>query len=164
MRYTEIKTIDVANGPGIRVSLWVQGCSHHCKGCFNAETWDFNGGKQFTQKEIDYIKELLSDDVVQKHFSILGGDPLEPINHYMLENLLIQLKEKYPHLNIWLWTGYNWEQIKHLNFLKYIDVIVDGEFIEKKKDLRLKFKGSSNQRTINVKESLKNNDVVLMDL
>lgn len=164
MRYTEIKTIDVANGPGIRVSLWVQGCSHHCKGCFNAETWDFNGGKQFTQKEIDYIKELLSDDVVQKHFSILGGDPLEPVNHYMLENLLIQLKEKYPHLNIWLWTGYNWEQIKHLNFLKYIDVIVDGEFIEKKKDLRLKFKGSSNQRTINVKESLKNNDVVLMDL
>lgn len=164
MRYTEIKTIDVANGPGIRVSLWVQGCSHHCKGCFNAETWDFNGGKQFTQKEIDYIKELLSDDVVQKHFSILGGDPLEPVNHYMLENLLIQLKEKYPHLNIWLWTGYSWEQIKHLNFLKYIDVIVDGEFIEKKKDLRLKFKGSSNQRTINVKESLKNNDVVLMDL
>lgn len=164
MRYTKIKTIDVANGPGIRVSLWVQGCSHHCKGCFNAETWDFNGGKQFTQKEIDYIKELLSDDVVQKHFSILGGDPLEPVNHYMLENLLIQLKEKYPHLNIWLWTGYNWEQIKHLNFLKYIDVIVDGEFIEKKKDLRLKFKGSSNQRTINVKESLKNNDVVLMDL
>lgn len=164
MRYTEIKTIDVANGPGIRVSLWVQGCSHHCKGCFNAETWDFNGGKQFTQKEIDYIKELLSDDVVQKHFSILGGDPLEPVNYYMLENLLIQLKEKYPHLNIWLWTGYNWEQIKHLNFLKYIDVIVDGEFIEKKKDLRLKFKGSSNQRTINVKESLKNNDVVLMDL
>lgn len=164
MRYTEIKTIDVANGPGIRVSLWVQGCSHHCKGCFNAETWDFNGGKQFTQKEIDYIKELLSDDVVQKHFSILGGDPLEPVNHYMLENLLIQLKEKHPHLNIWLWTGYNWEQIKHLNFLKYIDVIVDGEFIEKKKDLRLKFKGSSNQRTINVKESLKNNDVVLMDL
>lgn len=164
MRYTEIKTIDVANGPGIRVSLWVQGCSHHCKGCFNAETWDFNGGKQFTQKEIDYIKELLSDDVVQKHFSILGGDPLEPVNHYMLENLLIQLKEKYPHLNIWLWTGYNWEQIKHLNFLKYIDVIVDGEFIEKKKDLRLKFKGSSNQRTINVKESLKNNNVVLMDL
>lgn len=164
MRYTEIKTIDVANGPGIRVSLWVQGCSHHCKGCFNAETWDFNGGKQFTQKEIDYIKELLSDDVVQKHFSILGGDPLEPVNHYMLENLLIQLKEKYPHLNIWLWTGYSWEQIKHLNFLKYIDVIVDGEFIEEKKDLRLKFKGSSNQRTINVKESLKNNNVVLMDL
>lgn len=164
MRYTEIKTIDVANGPGIRVSLWVQGCSHHCKGCFNAETWDFNGGKQFTQKEIDYIKELLSDDVVQKHFSILGGDPLEPVNHYMLENLLIQLKEKHPHLNIWLWTGYNWEQIKHLNFLKHIDVIVDGKFIEEKKDLRLKFKGSSNQRTINVKESLKNNDVVLMDL
>lgn len=164
MRYTEIKTIDVANGPGIRVSLWVQGCSHHCKGCFNAETWDFNGGKQFTQKEIDYIKELLSDDVVQKHFSILGGDPLEPVNHYMLENLLIQLKEKHPHLNIWLWTGYSWEQIKHLNFLKYIDVIVDGKFIEEKKDLRLKFKGSSNQRTINVKESLKNNNVVLMDL
>lgn len=163
MRYNQIKQIDVANGPGIRISLWTQGCSHRCEGCFNPDTWDFNGGKEFTQNEIDYIKKLLSNKTVKKDFSILGGDPLEPINYDMLENLLTQLKKEFPDLNIWLWTGYLWENIKHLNFLKHIDYVVDGEFIQSKKNLMLKFKGSSNQRIIDVKKSLQTEKIIVID-
>ncbi len=165
MRYIKIKEMDVANGPGVRVSLWTAGCSHHCKGCFNPETWDFNAGQEFTKKEIEHIKQLLSDDkLVKREFSILGGDPLEPVNHEMLEKLLIELRKDFPNLDIWLWTGYLWENVKYIKFIKYVDYVVDGMFIEEQKNLRLKFKGSSNQRIIDVKQSLKTNKSIVADI
>lgn len=161
MRYIEIKKNDVANGPGVRVSLWTAGCSHHCKGCFNSETWDFNGGQEFTDAQIQEIKDLLTDAPVEKHFSLLGGDPLEKVNHDMLKKLLIELKKDFPTLNIWCWTGYLWEDIKDFDFMKYIDVVVDGEFQEQNKNLKLQFRGSSNQRIIQVQKSLEQNQIVL---
>lgn len=159
MKYAEIKEFDVANGPGIRVSLWTQGCSHRCPNCFNKETWDFCKGKEFTYEQIEEIKNLLKSSPIKKDFSILGGDPLEKPNLPMLEILLEELKTEFPTLNIWLWTGYTWDEIKHLDLMKYIDVVVDGKFIEELKDLRLKFRGSSNQRIIDVQKSLENGTI-----
>lgn len=164
MRYVEIKKNDVANGPGVRVSLWVAGCSHHCEGCFNESTWDFCSGKEFTDTQIEEIKNLLKNSPVKKNFSILGGDPLESINHNMLEKLLKELKCDFPNLNIWIWTGYKWEDIKHLQLLKYIDVLVDGEFILSQKNLKLKFRGSSNQRVIDVQKSLNEEKIITVDI
>lgn len=172
MNYASIKIMDVANGPGIRMSLFVSGCTHYCKNCFNREAWDFNYGKPFTQNEIDYI----IDYVRGKHIAgltILGGEPLEHVNQQGLLPLLRQLREKCPEKSIWCFTGYDFEkdvlgrmineydETKEL--LSYIDVLVDGEFVEELKDLSLRFKGSSNQRTIMVQESLKTGKTVLWD-
>ena len=163
MNYAEIKTCDVANGPGVRVSLFVSGCTHHCKGCFNKEAWDFNFGKPFTDEVIDDIIEYKKPDYI-KGISLLGGEPLEQTNQQGLLPLLRKIDHIYPEKNIWCFTGYDfekdvigrmmkeWDETKE--FMSYIDVLVDGEFMIDKKDLNLVFKGSSNQRTIMVQESL----------
>ena len=170
MNYADIKKADVANGLGVRVSVFVSGCNHHCKNCFNQEAWDFNYGKEFTQKEIDKVIEELDHPYVAG-LSLLGGEPLEHVNQKGLLPLVKKVKEKFPDKNIWCYTGYtfdkdvmermckNWEETPEL--LSYLDVIVDGKFEEDKKDLKLRFRGSSNQRIIDVQESLKEKKAVL---
>lgn len=172
MNYAEIKKRDVANGPGVRVSLFVSGCTHHCKGCFNAETWDFKFGKPFTEETIEEIIIALAPAYI-KGLTLLGGDPMEKTNIQGLLPLLRRVKEVYPQKDIWCFTGYdfdkdikgfmmeNWDGTKE--FLASIDVLVDGEFIQELKSLSLKFKGSSNQRTILVKESLESGETILRD-
>lgn len=172
MNYAEIKKCDVANGPGVRVSLFVSGCTHHCPECFNQETWDFQYGKPFTQDTVDELLEALAPDYI-KGLTLLGGEPLERVNQQGLLPLLRQVRKKLPDKNIWCFTGYDyekdilgrmvkeWEETKEL--LSYIDIIVDGEFKIEQKDLGLVFKGSSNQRTIRVPESLKAGEIVYWD-
>lgn len=148
MRYADIKYPDVANGTGIRVSLFLQGCSRHCKGCFNEETWDFNGGKRFGVEEKQKILDILSNYYVTG-LSILGGEPLEQKDELIY--LLSEVKERFPEKDIWLWTGNKYEDIKDYELLYYVDVVVDGAFIESEKDISLKFRGSRNQRIIYVR-------------
>ena len=169
MNYADIKKIDVANGEGVRVSLFVSGCNHHCKGCFNQCAWDFNYGDKFTEKEEQKIIEYMDHDYIEG-LSLLGGEPLEPKNQEGLLPLVKDIKEKFPDKNIWCYTGYtfdkdvmenmfeNWPETKEL--MSYIDVLVDGKFEEDKKDLNLKFRGSSNQRIIDVPKSLKVHKVI----
>ena len=164
MNYAEIKYCDVANGPGVRTSLFVSGCSHHCPGCFNEIAWDFNYGKPFTQDTIDSIIESLKPDYIQG-LTLLGGEGLLP--------LVRQVREVLPQKDIWCFTGFlfdkdiienmckRWKETNEL--LSYIDVLVDGRFVEELKNLNLKFKGSENQRTILVNESLKSGNVILYD-
>ncbi len=173
MNYADIKTADVANGKGVRVSLFVSGCHHHCKGCFNEEAWNFNYGKEFTEKEIDKIINELDHSYIAG-LSILGGEPLEYINQKGLLPLLRKVKQEFPNKDIWCYTGYtfdkdilgnmleNCDETKEL--IKYIDVLVDGKFEEERKDLNLKFRGSSNQRIIDVKQSLKVHKVIPYEL
>lgn len=169
MNYAEIKKCDVANGPGVRVSLFVSGCTHHCKECFNPETWDFNYGREFTDNTEEEIIKYMEPEYI-KGLTLLGGEPLEHCNQQGLLPLLRKVKQIYPEKNIWCFTGYDferdvtghmlgeWEETKEM--LSYIDVMVDGEFIADKKDLNLVFKGSSNQRTIMVQESMKCGEIV----
>lgn len=169
MNYADIKKVDVANGEGVRVSLFVSGCNHHCKGCFNQCAWDFNYGDKFTEKEEQKIIEYMDHDYIEG-LSLLGGEPLEPQNQEGLLPLVREVKEKFPDKNIWCYTGFDFEKdvmgkmAKNSQttreLLKYIDVVVDGKFEEDKKDLKLQFRGSSNQRILNVKESLKSGKVV----
>ena len=171
MNYADIKKIDVANGEGVRVSLFVSGCNHHCKGCFNQCAWDFNYGNKFTEKEEQKIIEYMDHDYIEG-LSLLGGEPLEPKNQEGLLPLVKEVKEKFPNKNIWCYTGFDFEKDvmgkmaskseTTRELLKYIDVIVDGKFEEDKKDLKLQFRGSSNQRIIDVKESLKENKNVII--
>ncbi len=170
MNYADIKRIDVANGPGIRVSLFVSGCTHHCKNCFNPETWDFGFGKPFTEKEIDEILEYLEPSHI-KGLSLLGGEPFEFSNQQGLLPLVRKFKKKYPEKDLWCYTGYDFEEdIKKKmmvmwpetrELISYIDILVDGKFIEELKNLQLRFRGSSNQRIIDVKKSLETDEVVL---
>ena len=172
MNYADIKRYDVANGPGVRVSVFVSGCTHRCAGCFNEEAWDFNFGKPFTQETIDYIIDLLKPDFY-KGITFLGGEPLEHVNQQGLLPLARKIREVYPEKSIWCFTGYDfekdvlgrmineWPETKEL--LSYIDVLVDGEFIEAQKDLSLVFKGSANQRHILVQESMKSGSLVLWE-
>ena len=172
MNYADIKRYDVANGPGVRVSVFVSGCTHRCHGCFNEEAWDFNFGKPFTQETIDYIIDLLKPDFY-KGITFLGGEPLEHVNQQGLLPLARKIREVYPEKSIWCFTGYDfekdvlgrmineWPETKEL--LSYIDVLVDGEFIEAQKDLSLVFKGSANQRHILVQESMKSGSLVLWE-
>ncbi len=172
MNYADIKSIDVANGPGVRVSLFVSGCTHHCEDCFNKETWDFHFGELFGEKEIDTIIELMSHDHI-KGFSLLGGEPFEFTNQQGVLPLVRKIKETYPKKDIWCWTGYlfdkdirdkmmlNWPETREL--ISYIDILVDGKFEKDKKDLTLRFRGSSNQRIIDVQKSLASNEIILWD-
>lgn len=169
MNYADIKRIDVANGEGVRVSVFVSGCNHHCKGCFNQCAWDFNYGNKFTEEDIDKVITYLDHDYISG-LSLLGGEPLEPQNQEGLLPLVKKVKEKFPNKNIWCYTGFDFEkdvigkmakENKTSNELvRYLDVVVDGKFEEDKKDLKLRFRGSSNQRIIDVKETLKENKVV----
>ncbi len=172
MNYADIKRIDVANGPGIRVSLFVSGCTHHCKGCFNPETWDFNFGKPFNEAEINEIMEYLKPSHI-KGLSLLGGEPFEYTNQQGLLPLLRRFKSTYPEKSVWCYSGYlfdkdikermmiMWPETREL--ITYIDYLVDGKFMEDKKDLTLRFKGSSNQRIIDVKKSLVSSEIVLWE-
>ena len=170
MNYATIKNCDIANGPGVRVSLFVSGCTHHCKGCFNEVAWDFQYGEPFTQKTVDEILRLLKPDYI-KGLTLLGGEPFEPENQPAILNLLRQVKQKYPDKSIWAFSGYlfdkeilsgklgPWEVTQE--YISYLDVLVDGRFVEEKKDLSLRFRGSSNQRIIDVPASLEKNAIVL---
>ena len=150
MNYGAIKKIDVANGPGVRVSLFVSGCRNHCRGCFNPETWDFNYGQPFTRKTEDEILKALSPEWIQG-LSILGGEPLEPENRERLLPFVKRVRATLPEKDIWLYTGYVYESIQDEEIMKYVDVVVDGPFVEKEKDPRLAFRGSRNQRIIHLK-------------
>lgn len=172
MNYAGIKKLDVANGPGLRVTLFVSGCTHHCKGCFNKETWDFHYGDPFTEAvEEEILTELRRPQVAG--LTLLGGEPLERVNQQGLLPLLRRVKAEFPEKPLWCFTGYDfekdvagrmlaeWEETQE--FLSYVDILVDGEFVEEKKDLNLRFKGSSNQRTIRVQESLKEGRLILWE-
>lgn len=169
MNYAEIKYNDVANGPGVRTSLFVSGCTHRCKGCFNEIAWDFNYGQPFTEATIKEILESLKPSYIAG-LTILGGEPFEHSNQQGLLPLLRAVKKEFPDKDIWCFSGYLFdkdicermckEYDETSEMLSYIDVLVDGEFVEELKDLMLKFKGSSNQRTILVQESLKTGSIV----
>lgn len=153
MRYAKIRSMDVANGPGFRVSLWVQGCNRHCPGCFNPETWDFNGGRLFNNRvKAKFLALAENENIVG--FSVLGGEPLQQ-GEDMLD-LVKSMKEQYPDKTIWMWTGYKYEDLddKQREIVSYIDVLVDGEFIQAEKCPNRLFRGSSNQRIIDIKKTL----------
>ena len=157
MRYHKIRKMDISNGPGVRVSIFMQGCTFNCKNCFNPETHDFNVGKEFTEKTIARVLELCEPEHIQG-LSILGGEPMHPKNIDGTTALAKAFKEKFPNKTIWLWSGYTWEQLAFCrDLLYYIDVLVDGKFIEEQKNLSIPFRGSSNQRIIDVQESLTGN-------
>lgn len=170
MNFGEIKKCDIANGEGVRVSLFVSGCTHHCKGCFNAQTWDFNFGEPFTEEVENSLLEDLAPSYVVG-LTLLGGEPMEPENQRALVPFLRKVKDKLPNKTIWCYSGYTLD--KDLveggrafcevteEMLSMMDVLVDGEFVEALKDIRLVFKGSSNQRIINLKETLKKGEIVL---
>lgn len=169
MNYADIKTIDIQDGTGIRVSIYVSGCHFHCKGCHNKEAWDYNYGKRFDNETINYIIDLMNHDYIAG-LSILGGEPLEPTNQQELVSLVKKVKETYPNKNIWCYTGYDFDKDVlgkmyrefpfTKEFLDKIDIMVDGEFVEEKKLVDLKFRGSTNQRKIDVQESIKNGKTI----
>lgn len=162
MNYHKITKTDVANGPGIRVVLWVSGCEHHCPGCHNPQTWDEKSGKIFNDDtKVELFKALDNPYIAGVTFS--GGDPLHPNNIETVTTLAQEIKEKFPEKNIWLYTGYEWEKIKEYVIMKYVDVIVEGKFIQAQRNISLKWRGSSNQRVINVKKSKENDTVVLWE-
>lgn len=156
MYYSGIKNFDIANGPGVRVSLFMSGCRNHCKGCFNPETWSFTYGQEFTSETMLELLRLLDNDNIAG-LSILGGDPFEPENRQALDDICFMVKLCKPTKSIWVWTGYDFleDGLIDLPVMNYIDVLVDGKFEESLKDLRLKWRGSSNQRVIDVAESVK---------
>ena len=158
MRYNLIRKMDISNGPGVRVSIFMQGCSFHCKNCFNPETWDFEGGQEFTEDTINKVLEL-SDKKEVKGLSILGGEPMHHTNIEGTTKLAKAFKEKYPEKNIWAWSGFKYEDIKDNDVFNYIDVLVDGQYKDELHDPTLKWKGSSNQRVIDIKESKKQNKI-----
>lgn len=170
MNYASIKNCDIANGPGVRVSLFVSGCTHRCKGCFNEVAWDFDYGTPFTQNTIDSILDMLAPAYV-KGLTLLGGEPFEPQNQGAIVELLRQVKAKYPEKSIWSFSGYLFDRdilpgklgdpAVTREFLSYLDVLVDGPFVESKKNLSLRFRGSENQRLIDVPASLEQGTVVL---
>jgi anaerobic ribonucleoside-triphosphate reductase activating protein len=160
MRYGKLNTVDIANGPGVRVSLFVSGCRNRCKGCFNPETWSFNYGEPYTLWTGEEILDALNPRYISG-LSILGGDPFEPENIETVTDLCRMVKKFLPDKTIWIYTGYLYEDLKDLEIMKYIDVLVDGPFIEAEKDLRLAFRGSRNQRIIDVQASRRAGSVVL---
>lgn len=160
MNYHAITTADIANGKGFRVVLWVAGCSHRCKGCQNPETWDFEGGKYFDEEALEKVYELLDKPYI-KGITFSGGDPLEPQNYCLICHLAKWVKMRYPDKDVWAYTGYKYEYISKHYSLNNIDVIVDGPYEEDKRDISLAFRGSSNQRIIDVKKSKQMNTVVL---
>ena len=159
MRYNKIRKMDISNGPGVRVSIFMQGCAFNCKNCFNKETHDFNGGKEFTEDTINRVLELCNNDNVEG-LSILGGEPMHPSNIEGTTKLAKAFKEKFPNKNLWAWTGFTFDNyLKNKEVSKYIDVLVDGQYVDELHNPTLKWKGSSNQRVIDVQKSLKENKI-----
>lgn len=160
MKYNKIRKMDISNGEGVRVSIFMQGCVFNCKNCFNPETHDFNGGKEFTDDTIARILELADNENI-KGLSILGGEPMHPKNIEGTTKLAKAFKEKFPNKTIWAWSGFLFDKnLMGKEVLNYLDVLVDGQYIDELHDPKLKWKGSSNQRVIDVKESLKNNKII----
>ena len=171
MNYATIKNCDIANGPGVRISLFVSGCTHHCKGCFNEVAWDFDYGEPFTQQTIRTILDMMKPGYI-KGLTLLGGEPFEPQNQGPIVELLRQVKKAYPQKSIWAFSGYLYEKItSHTlgdwavtqEFLSYLDVLVDGPFVEEKKNLALRFRGSENQRLIDMPATLASGKIVLWE-
>ena len=161
MRYSRIRKTDIANGPGIRVSIFMQGCAFHCKNCFNSETWDFTGGNEFNKKTIDTVLTLCSDEHISG-LSILGGEPMHPKNILGTTKLAKSFKEKYPNKTLWIWSGFLFDKdLINKTILKYVDVLVDGQYKDELHDFRLKWRGSANQRVIDVQKSLKRKKIIL---
>ena len=182
MRYASIRNLDISNGEGVGVSLFVQGCDRHCFNCFNSETWDFNGGKEWTEKTKNKFMELINRPYI-KRVSFLGGECLADQNLDEVLKLVKQIRNSYPDKTIWLYTGFEWNSLmskicqptfpdkdferiieihkKRKEIISNVDVLVDGEYIDEQKDLSLKFRGSKNQRVIDVKQSLAQNKVIL---
>jgi anaerobic ribonucleoside-triphosphate reductase activating protein len=179
MRYAQIRNLDISNGEGVGISLFVQGCRFFCNGCFNKETWDFNGGKEWTEEVENKFLELASRPYI-KRISILGGEPLAKENVHDVMILIHKIRTLYPEKKIWLYTGYTWEnatlefgEIVHSHngerhsrhcVVEMCDVLVDGQFVESQKDITLKFRGSSNQRLIDVQQTLDKGEVVLWEI
>lgn len=175
MRYASIRKMDISNGIGLGITLFVQGCHFHCINCFNQETWDFNGGKEWTEEIEKHFLNLLVDNPYIDRVSILGGEPLCDENVNTIYNLIKTIKTQFQNKKIWCYTGYTWEQIfkkTQLNnsycmlrkdTVKITDILVDGQYIDELKDLTLLFCGSKNQRVINVKKSLRANSIVLWE-
>lgn len=171
MNYATIKNCDIANGPGVRVSLFVSGCTHRCKGCFNEVAWDFSYGEPFTQETIDQIIAMLRPAYIQG-LTLLGGEPFEPQNQEPIVKLLRQVKKELPEKSIWAFSGYVLEVILSgklgdpeitKEYLSYLDVLVDGPFVESRKNLSLRFRGSENQRLIDIPATLARGEIVLWE-
>ncbi len=171
MHYGTIKKRDIANGPGVRVSLFVSGCTHRCPGCFNSDTWDFHYGEPFTEKTEEEVLDALAPDFIAG-LSLLGGEPMEPQNQRVLLPLLKKMRERYPKKTVWCYSGYTLEELTGESrarcevtdeMLSFFDVLVDGEFVAAKKDIRLRFRGSSNQRLIDMNATRAAGEVVLWD-
>lgn len=161
MRYNKIRKMDISNGPGVRASIFMQGCTFNCKNCFNPETHDFTGGKEFTEDTIDRIINICANENIEG-LSVLGGEPLHPKNIDGTTELCKKFKEAYPEKNIWVWSGFQFDkELKDKEVLNYIDVLVDGQYKDELHNPKLEWKGSSNQRVIDVQKSLKNNEVTL---
>ena len=163
MRWAKIRTEDIANGPGFRVSIYVQGCNNHCPGCFNPETWDFEGGKEFTDKVKSKFLELGKSKKIAG-FSILGGEPLQQGKDML--DLVKEIKETYPDKTIWMWTGCIYEELtpEQLDIVKYVDVLIDGRFDIEHRTPRSRYKGSFNQRVIDVAKTMEANKCILHEL
>ena len=160
MRYNLIRKMDISNGPGVRVSIFMQGCAFHCKNCFNPNTWNFDGGKELNQKIIDEVLDLCKEGHI-KGLSILGGEPMHPNNIEGTTKLAKAFKERYPDKSIWAWSGFKFdEDLKDKEVLNYIDVLVDGQYKDELHDFTLKWRGSSNQRVIDVQKSLNEHKIV----
>lgn len=160
MRYNLIRKMDIADGPGVRVSIFMQGCQFHCKNCFNPETWDFNGGKEFNDEVVEKVLQLCKKDHI-KGLSILGGEPMNPVNREGTTKLAKKFKEAFPNKDLWMWTGFKYEDLKNEEVFNYVDVLVDGQYKDELHDPTLKWKGSSNQRVIDVKKSRECENIVL---
>lgn len=171
MNYGVIKKRDIADGPGVRVSLFVSGCTHHCNGCFNPDTWDFDYGKPFTSETEQEILDLLAPDFIAG-LTLLGGEPMEPSNQRALLPLLQKIHTRYPTKTVWCYSGYRLEElmaggVAHCEvtdeLLSYINVLVDGEFVQELYDIRLRFRGSANQRLIDLDRTRASGTVVIWD-
>lgn len=163
MRYNKIRKMDISNGPGVRVSIFMQGCTFNCKNCFNKETHDFNGGKEFDDSTINRVLELCNNENIDG-LSILGGEPMHPSNIEGTTKLAKAFKEKYPNKSVWTWSGYSFDNdLKDKEVVKYLDVLVDGRYKDELSNPTLKWKGSENQRVIDVQASLKDSDIVLFN-
>lgn len=183
MRFASMRNLDISNGEGVGVSLFVQGCDRHCFNCFNPDTWDFNGGKEWTEETKNKFIKLIDRPYINR-ISVLGGEPLAEQNLDEVLSLIKEIRISFPEKTIWLYTGFEWDQImdikviqpifsckdlenkiqnvlKRQEIIKQCDVLVDGEYIDEQKDLSLKFRGSKNQRVIDVKQSLAQNKIVL---
>lgn len=160
MNYLSMTKAEVANGHNVRIALWVSGCEHHCQNCHNPELWDCNCGKPFTEEDLDRLIKELSFPYYEG-LTLTGGDPLHPNNIKDIETIVLKVKELYPNKTIWCYTGYKFEDIIDFNILNYIDVLIDGVYVNELRDITLAFRGSSNQRIIDVKKTLSEGQIVL---